>query len=77
MQNAGHCLSITKENEILHVLCTRLKEAFPGEISQKLKKSLKLRGWFLLRAGVRKQDTNKENRVRESMNSGYFGQSPS
>lgn len=80
MQSAGNLLSVTKENKVLHVLCTRLKKAFPGEVSQRSKDSLKFRSWFLVTAGIRRQNSSKKDRVMAGMNSGYFalnGQSPS
>jgi len=44
MQNAGNRLSITKENKVLHVLCVRLKEALPGETSQKVQRVTQIQG---------------------------------
>lgn len=44
MQNAGNYLSLTKENKVLHVLCTRLKAAFLGEISQKVQRVPQIQG---------------------------------
>lgn len=35
MQNAGNHLSVTKENEVLHVLCTGQTDDFPEEIVKK------------------------------------------
>lgn len=37
MQNAGNHLSVTKENKILHVHCTRQTDYFPGERVKKFR----------------------------------------
>lgn len=70
MQNAGHCPSVTKENEILHVLCTRQADDFPGEIVKKSRDFLNIQ-WFVPIPNWRGKAITRFRGV-EGMNSEHF-----